>query len=261
MLFIVQIVVEGLPVSSSGHVVLLERLLQSYTNHYPLVWGALDVSSDAYQALMHLLHAPTAVILALFFLGRWLFLLQYWPVTWRIIIKLIFLTAVADSTTSIFFFFFKCVPIPMPLSVGFFATACLLGSLSLLPAQKPHVLNWRIACMLGVVQGLALLPGISRFAAVYVAARWFGLSHTKSFEITFMIQWPLIVAASLYGGYVLILKDMLWPLITGNMCVIIVGASVIAYILLIAAERMARSEKLWWFGFYMMIPMLLAMIY
>ncbi len=63
--------------------------------------------------------------------------------------------------------------------------------------------NWRYALILGIVQGIALLPGVSRFAVVYASARWLGLPQPKAFEITWLVQWPLIFAACLQSIYVL----------------------------------------------------------
>ncbi|MFS8507540.1 MAG: hypothetical protein LVQ75_05700, partial [Candidatus Babeliales bacterium] len=55
--------------------------------------------------------------------------------------------------------------------------------------------------VVGIAQGLALLPGISRFGSTFVVGRFLGFSSMQSFQYSFLIAWPLMFAAWVKGSY------------------------------------------------------------
>jgi undecaprenyl-diphosphatase len=265
LLIFVQIVLESLPVSSSGHVHLLEALF-SYLgyamNDYKARWIYSIGDYWAVDTFMHMLHGPTAIIVALFFKNRWMILVRHPMHCRRILVKIILLTGCADLMTSIFFIAFKRYQlIALPLSVGFLITAVLLFSLR----WRPHLclqasLNLKTALMLGIIQGIALLPGISRLAAVFVSASWLGFSSRKAFEITWLIQWPLIFVAAIHGFYCMICMGY-GPLLSNPGLLMTVGlSSLISFFLLYVVAYLAYTNRWWWFSFYMIVPLILCIL-
>lgn len=257
LIICVQTVFESLPVSSSGHVALLTSLCEKYGG---LASEIAALPPELFEPWFHSLHAITALILAIFFLREWFFLLANFVRTWRIVCKLIFLVGIADVLTSGWYVLFHWYPVSPPLYVGFFITGVLLASLRFAAhAHGRRAFNVRDAIMLGAVQGIALVPGISRFAATFVASRWLGYSNERAFQLTWMIQWPLIAAASVLGFYDLYRVDALAQFYSGWLLVAYLCAGVGGYAALAVAHWCAVRDRLWWFAYYMIIPLAIAL--
>jgi undecaprenyl-diphosphatase len=239
ILIIVQIVAESLPISSSSHLQLLEL-------------GVCSIPASS--SLIYALHIPTACVFTLFFFREWFFMVRHVRVCAPIILKLCLLGAIVDVITTFFFVAFHYVPVALPLGVGLCITAAALYSLRF-STTRTNSFGYTQALMLGIAQGLALLPGISRFALVYTTARWLGINHRRAFEITWLVEFPLIIAASFLSLYLdggcqirMLLTDPL------TFCVM-VAASLGAYLALYYMERLAARNYLWLLSFYMLMPL------
>lgn len=259
ILLFVQVVVESLPVSSSAHV----QLVQKYMYYIGLSLSTCGFACENMvkcDTFLHLMHLPTVFIILFFFRDRLFFLLKSLFGSLRrkvviIVAKIVYLTALADIITVFFFILFKLFPLPLPLGIGLIITAFILYSLRWITPS--HALfTWRYAIILGIVQGVALLPGISRFAAVYACACWLGLPQRKAFEITWLIQWPLILAACIESIYVLWISDQLAPLLEPFTLLMTSIATLCGLLMFYLAAYLAREGKLWWFSFYMIVPII-----
>jgi len=94
-----------------------------------------------------------------------------------------------------------------PLTV---ATTSIIGALFILWAEKrQHVvtvktvddLDWRGALKVGFAQALALIPGTSRSGATIIGGLFFGLSRKAATEFTFFLAMPTLIAATIYEMY------------------------------------------------------------
>ncbi len=82
-------------------------------------------------------------------------------------------------------------------------------------AQMPY----RIAFWIGVWQCLALVPGTSRAGATIAGALLLGLSRTAAAEFSFLVGLPILYGAALYKlvGYRAMLQgDLLLPFLVGS---------------------------------------------
>ena len=262
ILLFVQVVVESLPVSSSAHVQLIQKFigflgLSVYDCGF--VCGDMGTTMIKFDTILHLMHLPTLIIVLFFFRDRlfflWKSLRRSWCRSYFIVGKIIWLTALADMVTVLFFVLFKLFPLPLPLGIGLISTAFILYSLRfVIPSHT--IWNWRSALLVGAVQGVALLPGISRFAAVYASLCWLGLPQRKAFEITWLVQWPLIFAACMESIYLLWTSDQLMPLLEPFTLLMVGIATLCGLSMFYLAAYLAREGKLWWFSFYMVVPIL-----
>ncbi len=262
ILIIAQIVLESFPVSSSGHVKLLEHFWGNSWRITSAVSGA-DASAviTACSNFYHLLHGITVILVAAFFFKDWFFLLINWRRCWRIIIKTGLLTALADSLTTCFFVAFIVINTSrFPLSVGFFITAFALYSLRWCPEAPRSVWSWRGALFLGCVQGIALLPGISRMGVTYVAARWLALPPYKAFQISLLIEWPLIAAAFL-ASTPLLWSSAIDQFLNPTTAFVMLGASIGAWCGLRLMLYLACHNRVWWLSYYMLIPCILSLFW
>jgi undecaprenyl-diphosphatase len=94
-----------------------------------------------------------------------------------------------------------------PISV---ATAFIVGAFLILWAERrQHVvriqevdeLAWTDALKLGFAQTLALIPGTSRSGATIIGGLFFGLSRKAATEFSFFLAIPTLFAATLYDLY------------------------------------------------------------
>ena len=90
------------------------------------------------------------------------------------------------------------------------ATTSIIGALFILWAEKrQHTvsvesvddLSWQDALKVGCAQALALIPGTSRSGATIIGGLFFGLSRKAATEFTFFLAMPTLIAATLYELY------------------------------------------------------------
>ena len=94
---------------------------------------------------------------------------------------------------------------PVPVALAF-----IVGGFIILWAERrkhevtvPTVddIGWRDALKLGLAQALALIPGTSRSGATIIGGLFFGLSRKASTEFSFFLAIPTLFAASAYQLY------------------------------------------------------------
>lgn len=255
----VQIIVESLPLSSSGHVQLAEEFFNCFSMEKMLPVNLWQID--------FLLHGPMiGILLALFFKQWWQMGLRV-PLEkksffkhglWLNGAKTILFVGVADVIT---FLFWVIQPLSwVPLTIGFCLTALSLCSLRYYSGGT-RKFNWKYADAgwLGMVQGLSLMPGVSRFASTYAAGCYLGYERREIFALSFMIQFPLLLAAfakglaSLGGNSFVFAKffDL-------KMLFVILSATIISYAVLCWVGRLIERKKLWKLSWYMIVPIVLS---
>lgn len=258
----VQIVLESFPVSSSGHVALFEKIIHFFAFYDFFGVGSMHVLDVAtfiqHDLLQHFLHGPTVFVVALFFYKRWFFFFSHIRTHWRLAVKLIMLVGLADCVTAVFYFLFKSISFTFFSPwIGFIITGGALGSLYFCNDKRYTTFTADKAFLIGVVQGLALLPGISRLAVTFVLARWLHLSRKKSFEISFAVQWPLIAAAFFNSISVRALykQEIVFSfLLNPAVLFTIFFVSVIAFFSLWFVQWVVYRKKMYLFSVYLFVP-------
>ncbi len=252
LLIFIQIVSESFPVSSSGHSALAACVIAYYNGREG---GMMPLFSSAHPSML-LAHVPTIFIVALFFRRNWIPLLCHCIMQWRLIMRLLLYTCVADGITVLCYILMHRYPLSMPLWSGFAITGLLLFSLRWCRHQGT-LLTMRHMVLLGGVQGIALVPGISRFGIVYTTCRLLGIRSSKAFGVTWMLQWPLMI-----GGVVLGLFHQL-PftfIIDYPFLIKIIAASLCAYGGLSLMYWAAVTHMMWLVTFYMLVPIIISLI-
>lgn len=243
-LTLLQIVLESLPISSSGHLILLDR-----------IYGGRWLSSAIWHSYDQVLHAATCVVIIIYLT------MHSNEINKLLNIKNLFYIFIIDVITALFYLFFLYVPFSFPLAIGFSVSASLLSTTFFLPHEKyyKNQLNWPLVLVLGITQGISLLPGISRLGSTYVASRWFGLAHNEAFIYSLIIQLPLIGAASLKSIGRGLYRGWLWQIISAQWAVIIFISIIFAYIMLLAVNWLGKKNLWWFFAFYLLIPMIISL--
>lgn len=263
---LLQIVTDALPISSGGHVFLLKKLLFEGSEFL------------LFEIIEPLSHGPTLLCILLIFWPYWghLAIRLLSPRNFRrilpVFLRITTFVIAADIITALFYFVVRIhlkdasfLQSPWLLLLGVVVTT--MGLLSLLFLEKEGAVYKQLdlykVLLIGVVQGVALLPGISRFATTYVAARWLQISPRRALQFSFLIYVPLIVLA--FGNaarkIVMLPSDQYQELISLFCSVqstfFVILATVISYFALRLACRWGMQGKLWRFGIYMIFPSLL----
>lgn len=219
------------------------------------------LDQSIFESWFYCLHAITALVLAIFFFPQWFFFIKNLFRVWRMVLRLVLLVGITDVITFAWYLVVRHYQLSIPLSLGFCITGIMLGSLKFSNSGRSgRSLGISDALVLGAVQGVALLPGISRLATTFVVARWLGYSGQRAFELTWMIQWPLIFAASLLGFYQLHESHAIGDFLSLSFILAYLLAGVGAYAGLCAVQWCVDKDKVWWFAYYMIVPTVLALL-
>ena len=90
------------------------------------------------------------------------------------------------------------------------ATALVVGGIIMLWAERRehevHAetvddITWRDALKVGLAQCLAMIPGTSRSGSTIIGGLLFGLSRKTATEFSFFLAMPTMVGAAVYSGY------------------------------------------------------------
>ncbi|MCF4165770.1 undecaprenyl-diphosphate phosphatase [Zavarzinia compransoris] len=186
---------EFLPVSSTGHLIVLKEALGVDLPDAFLIaiqLGAILAVCTVYWRRL----ADTTIGV---FRGE--------ATAWRFSINLLVAFLPAVGVGLLAYDFIKSVLLESPATVG---TTLVLGGIAILILEKrlerPRVhsvdgMNWRTALGIGVVQCLAMIPGVSRSGATIMGGLGFGLARKPAAEFSFFLAIPTMVAATGYDLY------------------------------------------------------------
>lgn len=120
---------------------------------------------------------------------------------------------------------------------------------------RDEVPSLRVAFLVGVVQGLAVLPGWSRSGSTIAAAMALGLSPAASFRFSFLLSLPAIVGASLL--------ELRHPAARAGLGIDDAVAAVVAFAVgvfaLLLLRRVVARGRFDWFAAYL-FPLALALL-
>jgi len=250
----IQVVFESLPVSSSGHLLLFKKVAEAMG--YPFALKKVPEGFDFF------LHTSTIVVVGVYFFSPWstylLDALHGCPYALQIVLCCL----IADFVTYWFYCVFKTYGhIRFPLWLGFLLTATALFSTLLCTAGIRTQITLYDALVLGCVQGLALLPGVSRLGATVVAGHWLGFTWLCAGEYSLLIAWPLMTAGCLKGWWQLYSAGTGAQLLRWKIVCSMVIATSFAYVALWWVLACIAQGQVWKFGWYLLIPTLCALCF
>lgn len=261
---------EFLPVSSSGHLKILQTIF--HLEEVPLLFDVfLHVASLA--AVIIFFRKQIGEFFAILF--RWIFrkpapenkknyigLCATEEAGRRTIIAVIITTVI---TGALGIFTAKLLP-ELPVKfvfIGFFVTSLLLiisGILSKKQNSKEYTgVTVFQSIIIGLLQGVGTLPGISRSGSTIAGALFSGVNRELAGEYSFIVSIPAIL-----GAFVLELKDLgemqssveMLPLAAGCLSAFVVG-----YFALAVLMKIIKKGKLEWFAAYLIPAGILGLIF
>lgn len=119
-------------------------------------------------------------------------------------------------------------------------------------------LNVKTAAVIGLVQGLAVLPGISRSGSTITAALLIGVSPKDCAKISFLLSIPVICGAVILHLPELVTMDgVYWPVLLGSAVV----AAGVGYGCLVLLDKVLKKANFHHFAPYCLIVGILAVVF
>ena len=249
---VVEGITEWLPISSTGHMILVEQLIK---------FNASEEFMSMFRVVIQL--GAILAVVVLFWNKLWPFGLRHGSVT---------------TNPAVWQLWFKVVAATLPVLVisplddwfearfyNYITVAAMLilyGVLFIVVENRrtaPHVarleqITYKEAFLIGVWQMLAIIPGTSRSGATIVGGLLLGLSRACVAEFTFYLALPVMAGASLLKVVKFALSGVA---ITGTEIAVLVVGCAVAFVVSLAAIRFlmdyVKRHNFKFFGLYRIV--------
>ncbi|MDD6880113.1 MAG: undecaprenyl-diphosphate phosphatase [Firmicutes bacterium] len=266
ILGLVQGLAEFLPISSSGHLALLQQFF--------------GIKEDNVLLFAVLLHVGTLISV----------FIVYWKDIWELIVELfltikdiftgkglrlderpvrklgvmIIVATIPTGLIGILFndFFDGLYNSIVPIGVGLLVTGCLLVIAERMGTSNRGIkeMNFRNAIFVGVVQGIAICPGISRSGSTLFGSLLCNLDRTFAVKFVFLISIPSILGSAVMEAPDAIAAGMnmsdLGPIVVG-----MIVAAVSGLIAIKTMIKVVSNKKLNYFSYYVWLLGIFVIIY
>ncbi|MDP6561434.1 MAG: undecaprenyl-diphosphate phosphatase [Candidatus Peribacteraceae bacterium] len=256
---ILQGLTEFLPISSSGHLVLAELLLN------------IHIAPQDMQGLNTLLHAGTLLALLIIYSETWIafakapfnndkhhttklvllviatipgaitgFLLEDWIANH---FQILICVGLAFGVTGLILLLGECCP----------SNKQSVWHRLLHPTEsEPRKLTTRSSFFIGFAQALALIPGLSRSGLTISAGRMMGLERKDALDFSFLMAVPIIAGASVLAVLDLLTGELKLPSL--QITTVAVATSFISsFVAIIFLRKFVVSRSLAWFTPYLFV--------
>jgi len=234
---------EFLPVSSSGHLLLAEKLF--------------NIQAGLFFDVMLHLGTLLAVIIS-FRHSLWQTIRH--PLTDR---KFLYLLVASAPTFAIALLVKLFVPedfLPKILPIGFALTIILIVLSDRLarPRLRLNESGWVSTIVTGIAQGIAVFPGLSRSGSTISTMKLFGINASDAAEFSFLLSIPVILASAAVEGY----EAIKTAVITPWYCIVIgiIAAFLSGLVSVYMVMRAVKTKSWIWFAVYLVIPFVVSLI-
>ena len=212
LLGILQGIAEFLPISSDGHLVIMEELL-----------GGMPESA----ALNIALHVGTLGSILVVYRQRIMKLLQQPKILWMIVLATLPLVVVGVPLKFLFKWLEESSFNALAAGFGLLVTSALMFRSQRIKAGDFLLENItpQMAILIGSLQAVAAAPGISRSGCTIFMGLMLGLSRTAAADFSFLIAIPAIM-----GATVLYSKDILKSGQTGTAPELLAIGAVVSFV-------------------------------
>lgn len=194
VLGIVQGLTEFLPVSSSGHLILVPWLLK---------W-----QEDPGLAFDVVLHLGTLLALVVFYWREWLEMAMSLVNGDRVRRRLFLLLIVASIPGAIIGVLLEkqaetIFRSPVLIAITLATLGLILWAADAFGSKKRRIddLTFVDAIVIGFSQALAIIPGVSRSGATITTARFLGIERADAANFSFLMATPIIAGAGLHEAH------------------------------------------------------------
>ena len=150
----------------------------------------------------------------------------------------------------------------LPIGIAFIVTGILLWIANNKSYENKRVRNMSFldGLIIGTFQGVAIIPGISRSGSTIVAGLFRGLNRSLATEFSFLLALPATFGAGILGIREVIKTDsqvaFTMPLVVGVLLSTIVGVFAIKILI-----KMLKKDKLHYFSYYLWLVGLITIVF
>ena len=216
---IVEGLTEFLPVSSTGHMIITQKILAMPSTEFVKVF-TVNIQFGAILSVVVL---------------YWKRFFQTWDFYWKLLIAVL-------PALVIGFLFSEKIDLLLD-NVIVVAVMLVIGGVLMLFVDKwfdyPDVnqeMDWKRSIKIGFYQCIAMIPGVSRSMATIVGGMATKLTRKNAAEFSFFLAVPTMAAASSYKLLKLILDPKSVSMLTENLVTLLIG-NVIAFIVAMLAIK------------------------
>ncbi|MEZ4372969.1 MAG: undecaprenyl-diphosphate phosphatase [Polyangiaceae bacterium] len=136
---------------------------------------------------------------------------------------------------------------PFAIGLGFLVTALLLLSTLKAKPGEQDTPTWVGAILVGIAQGIAVLPGVSRSGSTIAVLLWLGVKPARAFELSMLMSLPAVLGAVVLESRHLESLHGMGPALLGAGVAFAVG--VVALVLL---RRVVIRNGFAWFALWVL---------
>jgi undecaprenyl-diphosphatase len=260
ILGIVQGLTEFLPISSSGHLVIVQHLF------------GITADNIAFEIVVH---AGTLLsVVAVYYADLWQMIVSFCSGIFRLrkaqpfrndsYFRLSVFVIVATMPAVIFGltlddFFEQIFHNVFLVGITLTITGLILLSTRRVKTEGRQLTLGK-SVLIGCAQAVAILPGISRSGSTISGGLWCGLERVDATRFSFLLAVPAIM-----GALILHLKDVAGAALTsGDAGFLLIGfltSFVVGYIAIRFLLKVVQSGKFSWFGYYCLLLGVLVIIF
>ncbi len=259
LLGIIQGITEPLPISSSGHIFIIKQLFN--TNMFNDLNFEIFVNFASFIAILIIFWKDVIKLIDGFF--KYLFKKnkQYYNE-----FKYCMLIIIGSIPVGILGILFKD-EIETTLSktwivgIMFIITGiCLLLVKNIKGNKDDYDITYKDAIMIGLIQGLALFPGLSRSGMVLVGCLLCKLNREASLKYTFMLYFPVSAATMILG-----VKDVIETGLSSSLLLYyfvgMIFSFIFTYLFYKVLSNIVKKGKLYKFSIYLFIVGIFVLLY
>lgn len=228
----IQGITEFLPVSSSGHIVLFgslfeldNLLLLSVVAHIGTLFAVIFCYRKQIVELIKKPFNPTNLCLII--------------ATVPTVVMVLIFNNFLEANFSIHV-----------LVWGFLLSALLLAVADFKKTNNKPI-NKRNALYMGIAQGLALLPGISRSGATLTCGLLVGVEKQKALDFSFLMSIPVIIASAVYESFKLFSCQLTINWL--GIIIVMITSFVFGILSIKIMLKLVNKNKLIYFSFYLIL--------
>jgi len=246
ILGVVQGLTEFLPISSSGHLMLMENIL--------------DVHSGG-MFFNVLLHFATLMAVVIIFWKDVVYLIKHpFGKEMQTIVIATIPTVILALVVNYFFDEFSLMAF---VGFGFLISAIVISITSFMMHKKPItkflVVDNKRGFIIGLIQGLAVFPGISRSGSTICAGLLQGVEREESAKFSFLISLPVIIGGMVFeliDGFKTGFEDInIWACLVGFLTAFLVALFTIKLMM-----KIVKKGNWWYFSIYLFILSLIVIL-
>lgn len=232
---------EFLPVSSSGHLILIQR------------WLGVSEGGLFFDVMLHI--GTLIPVFIVFFKD----IIGLFKKPFNKMLMLIIATIPAmltglllgDVVEGAFYGGDLLAACLLALTFVLTATELFVSEIVSKKRQSELPLGYKNALAMGVAQSIAIVPGLSRSGTVISAGCYTGLNRKENANFTFLMSIPVILGAALLSG-IKVIKDgatiEVLPLVFGMATAMVTG-----YIAIKVMLKIIKKANYKWFSLYLLI--------